>query len=80
MPWPAISFDKLPGKDALKKYAGESIPCLVVVDANGKVISDLNQSVFERAVDDPGVYRVEAWLTVDGEDRAWIYSNPIYVR
>src|SRR3954454_8746041 len=40
MPWPAISFDKLPGKDALRKYAGESIPCLVVVDSNGKVISD----------------------------------------
>lgn len=40
MPWPAIDFEKLPGKEAVKKYAGESIPCLVVVDANGKVISD----------------------------------------
>jgi nucleoredoxin len=40
MPWPAVSFDKLPGKETLKKYAGESIPCLVIVDANGKVISD----------------------------------------
>jgi hypothetical protein len=27
-----------------------------------------------------GVYRVEGWLKVDGEDRVWIYSNPIYVR
>jgi nucleoredoxin len=40
MPWPAIDFAKLPGKAALKKYAGESIPCLVLVDAGGKVISD----------------------------------------
>jgi hypothetical protein len=27
-----------------------------------------------------GVYRVEAWLEVDGEQRPWVYSNPIYVR
>ena len=40
MPWPAIDFGKLPGKEALKKYAGESIPCLVVLDASGKVIFD----------------------------------------
>ena len=27
-----------------------------------------------------GVYRVEGWLTVDTEERPWIYANPIYVR
>jgi nucleoredoxin len=40
MPWPAVDFAKLPGKASLKKYAGESIPCLVVVDAAGNVLSD----------------------------------------
>jgi nucleoredoxin len=40
MPWPAIDFTKLPGKEALKKYAGEGIPCLVLLDDSGKVISD----------------------------------------
>lgn len=40
MPWPALSFDKVAGNAALKKYAGSGIPCLVVVDENGKVISD----------------------------------------
>jgi nucleoredoxin len=40
MPWPAIDFGKVPGKESLKKYAGESIPCLVVLDPSGKVISD----------------------------------------
>jgi nucleoredoxin len=41
MPWPAIDFAKLPGKaSSLRKYSGESIPCLVVVDAAGSVISD----------------------------------------
>ena len=27
-----------------------------------------------------GVYRVEGFLTVDGEMRSWVYSNPVYVR
>ena len=40
MPWPAIDFAKVPGKEAIRKYAGEEIPCLVLVDASGKVISD----------------------------------------
>lgn len=41
MPWPAIEFGKLPGKQGLKKYAGgDSIPCLVVVDASGRVLMD----------------------------------------
>jgi nucleoredoxin len=40
MPWSAVSFDKIRGKEGLRKYAGSGIPCLVVVDANGKVLSD----------------------------------------
>jgi nucleoredoxin len=40
MPWPALSFDKVAGSEAIRKYAGTGIPCLVVVDENGKVISD----------------------------------------
>jgi nucleoredoxin len=40
MPWPAIDYAKLPDKGALKKYAGEGIPCLVLLDDTGKVISD----------------------------------------
>jgi nucleoredoxin len=40
MPWPALSYDKVAGNAALNKYFGGSIPCLVVVDENGKVIFD----------------------------------------
>jgi nucleoredoxin len=40
MPWPALSFDKVSGNAGLMKYFGESIPCLVVVDENGKVVFD----------------------------------------
>jgi nucleoredoxin len=40
MPWPAIDFQKVEQKEAIRKYAGPGIPCLVVVDASGRVISD----------------------------------------
>ena len=40
MPWPAVKFEKVAEKAELKSYAGKGIPCLVVVDASGKVISD----------------------------------------
>lgn len=40
MPWPAIDYQKLAGKDTIRKYAGAGIPCLVVVDQNGVVVSD----------------------------------------
>lgn len=40
MPWPALSYDKVAGNEALKKYFGASIPCLVVVDETGKVVFD----------------------------------------
>ena len=27
----------------------------------------------------PGVFRIEASFTIDGERRPWIYSNPVYL-
>ena len=43
MPWPAVKFEKVAEKQELKKYAGSGIPCLVLIDATGKVISDSYQ-------------------------------------
>jgi nucleoredoxin len=40
MPWPAIDYQKVTGKEAIRKYAGDGIPCLVVLDSTGKVVSD----------------------------------------
>src|SRR5438132_1247481 len=40
MPWPAIDYQKVAGKGAIRQYAGDGIPCLVVIDPTGKVISD----------------------------------------
>lgn len=47
---------------------------------DGKTISKSNGKTFAYNVEQPGVYRTEAWLKFVGEPRLWILSNPIYVR
>jgi len=47
---------------------------------NGEVVKDTNTADFSFKVKEPGVYRLEAWVATDGEERPWIYSNPIYIR
>ncbi len=46
---------------------------------DGVVVAEAEDSKLAYTPKEPGAYRLEAWLTVDGEDRPWIFSNPIYV-
>ena len=46
---------------------------------NGQEISQSDGISFEHDIVGTGVYRVELWLNVAGEDRVWVLSNPIYV-
>ena len=39
MPWLAIDYAKLKGKEALAQHAGDGIPSLVLVDSTGNMIS-----------------------------------------
>jgi PHP domain len=47
---------------------------------DGEVVLDQEGPSIDFPVDRPGVYRVEVWLTLAGEARPWILTNPIYVR
>jgi len=38
MAWPALAFDKKPGSP-LRQFSGKGIPCLVVIDEHGQVVS-----------------------------------------
>jgi nucleoredoxin len=40
MPWPAIDYQKVKGKDFINGYGGKAVPCLVLVDSAGKIVSD----------------------------------------
>lgn len=40
MPWTALRYELRPQNPELLRYAGDGIPCLVLVDAAGRVLSD----------------------------------------
>lgn len=47
---------------------------------NGELlIEEDNQDLLVKTIEKPGAYRVEAYLEHLGEQRGWIFSNPIYV-
>jgi hypothetical protein len=47
---------------------------------DGEQVLEHEGSELDAPVEKAGVYRVEVWLTLAGEARPWILSNPIYVR
>jgi len=56
------------------------LPATIRLIRNGEEIAVTKARALTHHLDQPGVYRVEGWLEVDGEWRTWIYSNPVYVR
>ncbi|MDX2034917.1 MAG: histidinol phosphatase [Blastocatellia bacterium] len=46
---------------------------------NGVAIREAQSDRMDLEVKEPGVYRAEVWLTLDGELRPWIYSNAIRI-
>lgn len=46
---------------------------------NGELVQEAVGDSLNQPVDRPGVYRVEVWLEVAGEQRPWIYANPIRI-
>ncbi|MGD1097488.1 MAG: alpha/beta hydrolase, partial [Bryobacteraceae bacterium] len=55
------------------------IPAKLKLLRNGAVVAEANDSNFTFPLKEQGDYRLEAWLTVDGETLPWIYSNAIHV-
>lgn len=73
--------DEVKKIDGLKLTAKFSLPSYVRLLCHGKEIERAEgKSECEFGVREPGAYRVEAWLNLDGEYRPWILSNPIYVK
>jgi acetyl esterase/lipase len=60
-------------------HASLPIPAKVKLIRDGAVVAEDNTAKFAYTPKEAGTYRLEAWLTIDGEDRPWIFSNPIYV-
>lgn len=66
--------------DGLQLQAKAPLPVEWRLVRNGEVVTEAEGPSFKSPVDEPGSYRVEAWLDVAGEKRIWILSNPVYVR
>jgi len=60
-------------------HASLPIPAKLKLIRDGVVVAEGDDSKFAYTPKEPGAYRLEAWLSIDGEDRPWIFSNPIYV-
>ncbi len=71
--------DSVPLLENTRLLAGLPAPAKIRLLHGGKVIQETTGEDFNFVVREPGAYRLEAWLTLDGEDRPWIYSNPIYL-
>jgi hypothetical protein len=55
------------------------LPARWRVMRSGECIAESEGSMLSAKVEQPGVYRVELWLAVDGTPKVWILSNPFYV-
>jgi hypothetical protein len=71
---------ELPMADGLRLRAEAPLEGRFKLIRDGAAIFDQVSTKIDYLVKGPGVYRVEVWLSVAGEERPWILSNPIYVR
>jgi acetyl esterase/lipase len=55
------------------------VPALLKLFHQGAVVAQTNGTNLTFAAKKPGAYRLEAWLDIAGEERPWIYSNPVYL-
>lgn len=56
------------------------VPAHLKLVLNGEVVSEATGTNITYEARVPGPCRLEAWLNIDGDERPWIFSNPIYLR
>jgi len=67
--------------EGLKLMAKFPLPAYVRLLRHGmEVAKSEGKAEFAFVLRETGVYRLEAFLKLDGEHRPWLYANPIYVR
>ena len=76
--WPMGS--EVPWSANLRLRAEAPLPGTFKLLRNGEVVLEQNGHAIDVPLQRPGNYRVEVWLTLAGEPRPWILSNPLYVR
>ncbi len=55
--------------------------CRIRIIRHGTVVAEVErESNLAYMPPEPGAYRVECFIPYEGQERGWIYSNPIYLR
>ncbi len=55
------------------------VPATIRLLRDNAVVAETRDWKLDYIVRDQGAYRLEALLSIDGEERPWIYTNPIHV-
>jgi acetyl esterase/lipase len=55
------------------------VPAAIRLLRDDMVVAEAHDWKLDYIVRDPGAYRLEALLSIDGEERPWIFTNPIFV-
>src|SRR5215468_3236219 len=74
-----VMGDEVKIADGMKIRLEAPATGLIKLFLNGKVVHETKSDRLSFAIEEPGVYRAEMWLELDGEMRPWIYSNAIRV-
>jgi hypothetical protein len=56
------------------------LPARLRLLRDGTEVAGAQGTALEHEMDEPGVYRAEAYRRAKGRERTWILSNPIYLR
>jgi hypothetical protein len=75
----AVMGDEVRLTRGLRLRSAAPVPGSFRLFRNGRAVRAVTAGRMDFDATDEGVYRVEVWLDVAGEQRPWIYSNPIRI-
>lgn len=74
-----VMGDELAWRKGVQLRVATPLPGRIKLFQNGQVVREVQAAELQYTVSEPGVYRVEVWLDVDGEQRPWIYANALRI-
>lgn len=74
-----IMGDRLALGRGLTLRLAAPLPGTIRIIRHGKIVHETVGRETTLPLTEPGVYRAEIWLPIDGELRPWIYANPVRV-
>lgn len=72
--------DELKFENGFKLRLDSPVAGTIKLFRDGQLIREVNSDRLDYLPTEQGVYRAEIWLTLDGEQRPWVYANPIILK